>query len=110
MTNLSLGCEKKKVTIVGTEIRTPQNSKKLYLRVKANDGSSYTVNEIWTQNHVNERVTKGLWLDLDVSNQVRPSSILGKLLNTLGASSIDELVNKDLILEPKLNGFMAISS
>ncbi len=110
MNNLKLGCDTKKVIIVGTEQREVRDgSQKIYLKVKANDGAAYTVNEVWIDTHNQKRTTQGLWIDLDLNGNVRPSSILGKFLSYLGVTSVPELINKEIELEPKSNGFMAIS-
>jgi hypothetical protein len=109
MNNLKLGCDTKKVKIINTENREVRNgSQKLYLKVKANDGTTYTVNEVWVRTHNEDKTTRGLWLDLDLDGNVRPSSILGRFLSSLGIISIPELIDKEILLEPKSNGFMAV--
>ena len=107
--NLSIGCASKRTTIVATEIRTPKGSPKLYLKTKSTDGKPYTINEVWTTSHDGKRATRGLWLDTDVNNQIRRGSELHRLLESLGAGSVADLVNKEITVEPKENGFMCVA-
>jgi hypothetical protein len=106
--NLIVGCASKRTTIVATEIRTPKGSPKLYLKTKSTDGKPYTINEVWIKSYNGKRTTRGLWLDTDVNDQIRRGSELHRLLESLGANSVADLVNKEITVEPKENGFMCI--
>ena len=106
--DFELGSSRKLGTIAGYEFRDPKGSKKLYLHVTTDDGKKYTINEVWIENRDGETVTQGLWLDLDHTGRLCDRSVLGRLLTLVGANSITGLVNKQVYIEPKPNGFMSI--
>jgi hypothetical protein len=110
--NLKIGSNKKKVKITRIEMRPCADgnpNKRFYLFTESEDGAEYKVNEIWTRDHENKLVVKSLWLNFDhTGTQLLSTSLLAKFLQYLKIDNVNEMIGKELLLEPKPNGFMAI--
>ena len=110
--NLRVGSSKKKVTItdIGEQDVGENNpNKRFFLRTQSDDGAEYKVNEVWVRDHNKKIVVKGLWLNFDSSgDHLLSTSLLAKFLKFMGVSTPGELKGKEITLEPKENGFMAI--
>lgn len=83
-------------------------SERVYFDTISDDGSGFKVNEIWIRDHNGQVVPKSLWLSLDVNGNILSSSLLGRFLDFMRCSSIAELKDREIILEPKENDFMAV--
>jgi hypothetical protein len=107
---LKLGCSLKKAVVTNIEVRCPKltGNEKLYLKVRPEDGKEFTVNEVWLKSPSKELATKGLWLELDVFGQILSTSVLGRYLKSMDIGTIGELLGKEVLLQPKPNGFMCI--
>ena len=112
LSQLKIGSSKKKVTIVEIESKyySPQDKdERLYIHAVSNAGKAYKVSEIWIRDHNQEVIPRGLWLNLDDSNSaLDPTSPLVRLLQHVGAADLPALIGKEVTVEPKPNGFMAI--
>jgi hypothetical protein len=110
--NLKIGTSRKRVKIVETDMRSVgigNPNKRFFIYTKSDDGAEYKVNEIWTRDHNDKITVKGLWVNFDdTGKQLLSTSLLAKFLKFMGVSSTQELIDKELILEPKENGFMAV--
>ena len=104
--NLKKGCLLKKAKVVGFQFRYPQGRKKLYVEVNPENGKKYTVNEVWYKSKDGTLVTQGLWLDLDVAGELYATSALARLLDFMGLNTVGDLLGKELVLQPKENGFL----
>jgi hypothetical protein len=111
---LAVGSSRKKVTITGIESKryAPEDKDdRVYIDTIAVNGKTYKVSEIWIKNYKQEVIPRGLWLNMDDSNQaLDATSPLVQLLQYLGAVTLADLIGKEVYVEPKPNGFMAIIS
>jgi len=111
---LAPGSPRKKVTITDIESKryAPEDKDdRVYITTVSVNGKTYKVSEIWIKDHKQEIVSKGLWLNMDDSNQaLDPTSPLVRLLQYMGATTLADLIGKEVMIEPKPNGFMAIIS
>lgn len=112
VTNLKIGSNKKKVKIIGIDstISIDGNpNKRFYIYTQSADGAEYKVNEIWVKDHTGTLTVKGLWLNYDYTGeQLLSTSLLAKFLQFLNINDVNSIVGKEVILQPKPNGFMAI--
>lgn len=110
--NLKIGTSRKRVTVVETDMRAVGEgnpNKRFFMKTRSDDGAEYKVNEVWIKDHNDKISVKGLWVNFDdTGKQLLSTSLLARFLKFMGVSSTQELVNKELILEPKENGFMAV--
>lgn len=109
---LSIGTSRKKVKIVNVtaERYSPTDKNpKVHISTVAGDGAPFKINEVWVRNHKNEVVPKGLWVNTDDTGEaLHKESLLAKLLAFLGVQTTEEMIGKEVIVEPKDNGYMAI--
>jgi hypothetical protein len=109
---MRLGSCRKKATIVDikSEKYDPNDKNdKLYIMVKSPEGTPFKVSEVWIRNHRQEIEVKGLWLHPDhTGTAVSGTSLFGRLMQYLSVREIKDLIGKEVFLEPKTNGFMAI--
>jgi hypothetical protein len=111
LNDLIIGSSRKKVKIVKVESKkfAPEDrNDRIYVHTCAEDGTPYKVSEIWLRNHKGSIEVKGLWLKLDESGQILKNSLLARLMSFLKANKISDMTDKEVYLEPKENGFMAI--
>jgi hypothetical protein len=109
--NLKIGTNRKRVKIVETYMRPVSEgnpNKRFFMKTRSNDGAEYKVNEVWIRDHNQEITVKGLWVNYDDSDmELFSTSLLARFLKFLQVSNTQELIDKEIILEPKENGFMA---
>lgn len=109
---LGIGSSRKKVKITDIECEKydpNDRNERVYIHTTSDDGAKFKVSEVWIRDHKQEIVPKGLWIDLDHTNTaIRQTTLLARLMQYVGASNTDELLGKELFVEPKQNGFMAI--
>jgi len=109
---MKLGSNRKKVTIVDVKSeRYDPNDKndKLYIIARSPEGATYKISEVWIRNHRQEVEVRGLWLNKDHTGRaVSGTSLFGRLMQFLSAIEIKDLIGKEIYVEPKPNGFMAI--
>lgn len=109
---LSIGTSRKKVKItnVTAEKYCPTDrNPKVHISTVASDGAPFKITEVWVRNHKDEVVPKGLWVNPDDSGEaLHKESLLAKLLAFLGVTNTGEMIGKEVLLEPKDNGYMAI--
>lgn len=110
--NLKIGTSRKRVKIIETDMRAVGEgnpNKRFFMKTRSDDGAEYKVNEIWIKDHNQKLTVKGLWVNYDSTGEgILSTSLLARFLKFMGVSSTQELVDKELILEPKENGFMAV--
>jgi hypothetical protein len=110
--NLKIGTNRKRVKITETDMRAVGEgnpNKRFFIYTQSDDGAEYKVNEVWIRDHTDQIAVKGLWVNFDATGtQLLSTSLLAKFLKFMNVSGTQELVGKELILEPKENGFMAI--
>ena len=113
LNNLKVGTNQKKGRIVAYELKRPDITKdeRLFLTVDTYEGrrKPITVNEIWYTDYRGEAVSQSLRVDRDPNGNLRPVSLLYRFLKFMGANTFGDLVDKEVILEPKpANGFLCI--
>ena len=110
--NLRIGSSRKRVKVIETDMRAVGEgnpNKRFFIYTKSDDGAEYKVNEIWIRDHNKQITVKGLWVNYDdTGSQLLSTSLLARFLKFMHVSGTQELVGKELILEPKDNGFMAV--
>jgi len=110
--NLKIGSNKKKVKIINIDVKPSvigNPNKRFYVYTQSDDGAEYKVNEVWVKDHTGSLTVKGLWLNFDsTGEQLLATSLLAKFLQYLKAENVSDMIGKEVTLEPKPNGFMAI--
>lgn len=110
--SLKIGSNKKKVKIVGTDEKASVDgnpNKRFYIFTESDDGAQYKVNEVWVKDHTGTLTVKGLWLNYDCTGeQLLSTSLLAKFLQYMHVDDVADIIGKEVILQPKPNGFMAI--
>lgn len=112
VTDLTIGSDKKKVTIVNTEIKPCSDlnpNKRFFIYTQSTDGAEYKINEVWVKDHTGTLVPKSLWLNFDhTGEQLLSTSLLARIMQFLNVNAISEMIGKEIVLKPKPNGFMAM--
>jgi len=91
------------------KITGEENGEKLHLKLLSNDGAIYDVSEAWVRDYRGQIVPKSIFINLDFTGKaIQSTCLLAKVMNFLNISSLDEFVGKEVLVEPKDNGFMAI--
>jgi hypothetical protein len=110
--SLKIGSSKKKVKITHVEMidaGTATTDKRFRMHTISDDGMAYKINEIWIRDHTKKIAVKGLWVNYDyTNNELQSTSLLARFLRFMGVSDTKELIGKEVTVEPKENGFMAI--
>jgi hypothetical protein len=110
--SLRIGSNKKKVRIVGTDEKPSVDgnpNKRFYIFTESDDGAQYKVNEVWVKDHTGTLTVKGLWLNYDYTGeQLLSTSLLARFLQFMNVNDVSDIIGKEVILQPKPNGFMAI--
>jgi|WetSurSiteA1Bulk_404760.scaffolds.fasta_scaffold17804_2 hypothetical protein len=110
--NLKIGSNKKKVKIINIDAKASIDgnpNKRFYVYTQSDDGAEYKVNEVWVKDHTGTLAVKGLWLNYDSTGEnLLATSLLAKFLQYLNVNSVAEVIGKEVTLQPKPNGFMAI--
>lgn len=91
--------------------RLPSNERaeKVHMKCESSDGAPYDISEMWFKNHKQEVTVKGIYINRDHTNvAIHPTSLMARLMQYFNVTSVAELIDKEIFVEPKPNGFMAI--
>lgn len=105
MLNLSVGNNRLKAVIKDTEIVPINQSEKLCIIAESN-GFRYKITNAWLD--PSDQTVKGLWVSKDINGDIFEHCALSKFLKLMSAKNTTELVGKEVVLAPKLNGYLAI--
>ena len=110
--NLKLGTARQRAVITDINSKleeTDQANERVTITVKTSNGATLPIGEVWLRNHRKELVPKSLWVNKDFTNSALSTTcVLALLLQYLGVSSPADLIDKEVLLEPKPNGYPAI--
>jgi hypothetical protein len=108
--NLTLGSVRKKVTITETWEQPIESGRgiRVFVRAVSPGGAVYKMNEVWKRSYKGELIIAGLFKDTDYEGNIDASNEFGKLMIRVGAKCVSDLIGKDVLVEPKQNGYMAI--
>lgn len=81
---------------------------KLMLSVEVNVNTKLDVDEAWVRNRKGVQVSADLWLECDVNGDILEGSTIGKMMRFYNASTVRELVGREVQLYPKKNTFLAV--
>ncbi len=110
--NLKLGTARQRATIVdinSVKTETDPENERISLTVKTNNGATLPIGEIWLRNQRQELIPKSLWVNKDHTNEALSSTcVFALLLQYLGVTDPMDLIGKEVLMEPKPNGYPAI--
>lgn len=85
------------------------NGEKLHLKVISSDGAVYDVSEAWVKDYKGDVVPKSIFINVDFTGQaIQSTCLLAKVMNYFNISDLNDFLGKEIYIEPKENGFMAI--
>lgn len=94
-----------------TEVDLPgkRGVKKALLTCKSLEGLEFTIDEVLIRDSVSGALTvKGLWVTLDKQGNLGAGSMLAKTLKYHNASSIEDMIGKEIIAFPNKRNFLVI--
>lgn len=109
---LKLGTARQRAVIVDINSKledSDPSNERVTITVKTNNGATLPIGEVWLRNHRKELIPKSLWVNRDHTNAALSATcVLALLLQHLGVSDPVDLIDKEVLLEPKTNGYPAI--
>lgn len=70
--------------------------------------NTFKIDEAWVYNKDNLLKPQGLWLKLDAKGAINAISTLAKVVKFVGSDAISDLIDNEVELYPKPNGFLAL--
>jgi hypothetical protein len=105
--SLKVGGSKTYTKVIRVEHSPVDN--RVFIHTETSDGRRFKCNEIWLRDHTGEVTWKTLFLNFDsTGSNILAGSNISKLLEFYNVETLGDLVGKEILLEPKSNGFLAI--